>query len=162
MRSLKFYLRRAWKADQIGSEPGYESTRKYEPERQSCRQPQEMGGLPQRQREERKKRVFRIEWRFVVKPGCEEQFERIYGPEGEWARLFRQGGGYIRTELQREEEVRTYRTLDVWRSRNEYEKFREEHGADYQSLDDHCSGLTESEMEICASEEIEFSANRDS
>ena len=28
-----------------------------------------------------------------------EQFEDVYGPEGEWARFFRGGCGYIGTEL---------------------------------------------------------------
>ncbi len=29
-------------------------------------------------------------WRFNVKKGMESEFERAYGPKGEWVRLFRQ------------------------------------------------------------------------
>jgi hypothetical protein len=32
------------------------------------------------------------------------EFERIYGPDGEWAEFFRQGRGYIGTELLRDVE----------------------------------------------------------
>ena len=34
-----------------------------------------------------------------------EQFERVYGPEGEWAQFFRTGRGYVGTELLRDVEI---------------------------------------------------------
>jgi hypothetical protein len=32
--------------------------------------------------------MFLALWEYEVKPGCEERFENVYGPEGDWARLF--------------------------------------------------------------------------
>lgn len=33
--------------------------------------------------------MFLALWEYEVKPGCEERFEKVYGPEGNWAQLFR-------------------------------------------------------------------------
>jgi len=43
-----------------------------------------------------------ILWEFLVKPGREKEFERIYGPEGDWARLFARAEGYVRSDLLRD------------------------------------------------------------
>ena len=106
--------------------------------------------------------VFRIEWEFAVRPGCEARFEQIYGPEGDWARLFRLGEGFMRTELHRAQQVRRYRTVDFWRSRDAYEHFRKRYEAEYHALDEVCAGLTESEAKISCSEEEETSKGPDS
>ena len=53
-----------------------------------------------------------------------EQFERVYGPEGEWARFFRTGRGYIGTELLRDVEIPArYLVVDRWESRDAYNDF---------------------------------------
>ena len=53
-----------------------------------------------------------------------EQFERVYGPEGEWARFFRSGRGYIGTELLRDVEIPArYLVVDRWQSRDAYNDF---------------------------------------
>jgi heme-degrading monooxygenase HmoA len=53
-----------------------------------------------------------------------EQFERIYGPEGEWAEFFRQGQGYIGTELLHDvEEPDRYLVIDRWESADAYNAF---------------------------------------
>ena len=33
--------------------------------------------------------MFVALWEFEVKPGCEDRFETVYGPDGDWASLFR-------------------------------------------------------------------------
>jgi heme-degrading monooxygenase HmoA len=38
-------------------------------------------------------------WRFRVQPGKLDAFERAYGPQGDWARLFARAEGFIATEL---------------------------------------------------------------
>jgi len=110
---------------------------------------------------ERCSSVFRIEWEFAVKPGCEERFEQIYGPAGDWARLFRRGEGYLRTELHRGQQARRYRTVDFWRSRGAYEDFRKQHEMEYHTLDEVCAALTESEAEISHSEAGDTSTAQD-
>ena len=53
-----------------------------------------------------------------------EQFERVYGPEGEWARFFRSGRGYNGTELLRDVEIPArYLVVDRWQSRDAYNDF---------------------------------------
>lgn len=85
-------------------------------------------------------------WEFLVRPGSEPDFERIYGPEGDWARLFRKGQGYVRTELTRDlDAAGRYVVLDYWNSREDYDQFRSQHRAEYGELDRRCQGLTEME-----------------
>jgi heme-degrading monooxygenase HmoA len=52
------------------------------------------------------------------------EFERVYGPEGEWSQFFRQGRGYIGTELLRDVEIPgRYLVVDRWDSREAYNDF---------------------------------------
>jgi heme-degrading monooxygenase HmoA len=62
--------------------------------------------------------------RFRPVEGRESDFERAYGPSGEWALLFGRDDGYLGTELlRRSEDSREYLTLDRWVSRAAYETF---------------------------------------
>jgi heme-degrading monooxygenase HmoA len=61
-----------------------------------------------------------------------DDFERRYGPDGEWAQFFRQGVGYIGTELLRDlEEPDRYVVIDRWESIDAYNDFLAEHQAEY-------------------------------
>jgi [ribosomal protein S18]-alanine N-acetyltransferase len=91
--------------------------------------------------------LFIAAWAFVVQPEHQRDFERAYGPNGDWVRLFRTGDGYIRTELHRDpNNPGRYITLDFWRSRNEYETFRESAKSAYQEIDTRCERLTVDEQ----------------
>jgi heme-degrading monooxygenase HmoA len=62
----------------------------------------------------------------------EEAFERAYGPEGEWAQFFREGRGYVGTELLHDlDEPDRYLVIDRWESIEAYNTFLAEHQADY-------------------------------
>ena len=50
-----------------------------------------------------------------------EAFERVYGADGEWARFFRGGAGYLGTELWASGDG--YLVVDRWTSRKAYEAF---------------------------------------
>jgi heme-degrading monooxygenase HmoA len=53
-----------------------------------------------------------------------EEFERVYGPDGEWAQFFRRGRGYIGTELLRDlENPGRYLVIDRWESAEAYNAF---------------------------------------
>jgi heme-degrading monooxygenase HmoA len=92
---------------------------------------------------------FLVIWEFVVRPGEEQRFEQIYGAEGDWAQLFRQGHGYCGTKLSRDLDVpRRYVTLDFWGSQTDYETFKVQHAAEYKAIDQKCEALTEEEREI--------------
>ena len=70
--------------------------------------------------------VFRYE---VREP---ESFEAVYGPDGEWAAFFRQGTGYIGTELLHDvDEPERYLVIDRWESAEAYNTFATEHREDY-------------------------------
>ena len=99
---------------------------------------------------------YAIVWEFRVRPGCEGQFEQVYGPEGDWARFFRQGRGYAATQLIRDEsDPRRYLTIDFWRSRTDYEAFRQQHAEEYRLIDDKCETMTEREVSLGTFERVQ-------
>ncbi len=52
------------------------------------------------------------------------EFERVYGPDGEWAQFFGRGRGYVGTELLRDVEVPgRYVVVDRWDSAEAYNEF---------------------------------------
>ena len=60
------------------------------------------------------------------------EFEHVYGPEGEWAQFFRQGDGYVGTELLRDVETAgRYLVVDRWESADAYNAFAEANRAEY-------------------------------
>ena len=92
---------------------------------------------------------YLIIWDFRVRLGMEERFEKVYGPQGDWAQFFTRGAGYVRTELNHDlKDSRRYLTLDFWISREAYENFRRQHAVEYGSLDQKFEELTERELEI--------------
>jgi heme-degrading monooxygenase HmoA len=98
--------------------------------------------------------MFVVLWEFEVKPGCEERFERVYGADGDWARLFRSDANYQGTRLLRDaSRDGIYMTLDCWRSREAYERFRDTAAERYAALDAACEGLTASERHLGSFEE---------
>lgn len=92
-----------------------------------------------------------IVWEFRIRPEVGAEFVEQYGPDGVWARLFRQAEGYIRTELLRDvTDKRRFLTLDYWKSEEEFNQFRRQHSADYERLDKELQGLTEDEKRLGA------------
>jgi hypothetical protein len=92
---------------------------------------------------------YLIIWEFQVRPEMAKRFEKIYGADGEWARLFLRDGAYIGTELIHHFNASgSYVTLDFWTSEKAYDDFRNRHLAEYEALDKKCETLTENEREI--------------
>ena len=61
-----------------------------------------------------------------------EAFEEVYGPNGDWAKFFRQGAGFIGTELLRDvEEPDRFIVIDRWESADAYNAFLTEHQDEY-------------------------------
>jgi heme-degrading monooxygenase HmoA len=97
----------------------------------------------------RKKWGYVIAWEFRPKTGADSKFEEAYVPHGVWVRLFRQGEGFVATELSRDaKDTRRYLTLDFWESKFAYEKFRAARASDYAAIDAQCESLTEFEREV--------------
>src|ERR1700761_4196572 len=68
---------------------------------------------------------FVIVWEFRVDSRKQRAFERAYGPDGDWARFFQTGRGYVGTELIHDSQHSDrYLTLDYWKSSKYYEAFK--------------------------------------
>ena len=75
------------------------------------------------------------------------QFERVYGPEGEWSQFFRTGRGYIGTELLRDVEHPTrYLVVDRWESADAYNVFAAAHRDEYMRRVDDTRFLYDQEL----------------
>jgi heme-degrading monooxygenase HmoA len=87
-----------------------------------------------------------IVWEFRVQPGQAPGFERAYGPEGDWARLFRRSPAYRGTELLRDQQdPERYLTLDRWDGASDFDAFKAGNGEDYRALDKACEPLCSKE-----------------
>ena len=84
-----------------------------------------------------------------------ETFERVYGADGEWARFFRQGVGYIGTELLRDVELPgRYLVIDRWESADAYNAFAAEHRDEYMRRVDETRFLYEQELRFGTFENV--------
>lgn len=95
-----------------------------------------------------------ITWEFLPAEGRGEEFQAAYGPEGDWARLFRSDPAYRGTTLLPLRDGR-YVTLDRWASRGAFEAFRERNQEAYAALDRRMEALTRHEAPIGAFDEVE-------
>ncbi|HEY5711636.1 MAG TPA: antibiotic biosynthesis monooxygenase [Allosphingosinicella sp.] len=86
-------------------------------------------------------------WRYEVLEEARPAFEATYGPTGAWAQLFNRADGFRGTELLRAGDG-SYLTLDVWRSREDFDAFLEAHRADYEALDRSTEAWTSAEHRI--------------
>lgn len=87
--------------------------------------------------------MFLVLWEYDVKPGFETRFEKVYGPDGDWAQFFRRAPQYRETRLLRDlSRPSAYMTLDVWDSQSAYESFRQQNREAYLALDRSCEAMT--------------------
>jgi heme-degrading monooxygenase HmoA len=93
--------------------------------------------------------VYWIVWSFDVKPAQVKAFERAYGPDGDWVRLFQRAPGFAGTELRHEaDRPAHYLTIDRWRTRDDYNRFKDAFGVEYGVLDARCATLTHAEHRV--------------
>jgi hypothetical protein len=93
--------------------------------------------------------MFQIVWEFRVAPDHQPEFEKIYGPQGDWTHLFARSPEFRGTQLLRDPAVPgRYLTIDSWQTPAAFDQFKEHFAADYKSLDERCDSLTEYEMKI--------------
>lgn len=91
---------------------------------------------------------FVILWHYRVRPEHVAEFERAYGPDGDWAELFRRGEGYRGTELVRGSIQGEYATIDRWVSAEAHAGFLERWNHEYASLDRRFELLTDDEQPV--------------
>jgi heme-degrading monooxygenase HmoA len=75
------------------------------------------------------------------------EFERVYGTDGDWAEFFRQGRGYIGTELLHDVDAPgRYLVIDRWESAVAYNAFIAERREEYMERVDATRFLYDSEL----------------
>ncbi len=95
--------------------------------------------------------MFVVVWQFEIAEEKVPAFEAAYGPEGNWAQLFRSSADYRGTELLRDVYIAgSYLTIDRWVSEEAFRTFRKENDAAYEALDRTCDALTQRETRIGA------------
>jgi heme-degrading monooxygenase HmoA len=88
-------------------------------------------------------------WEFTVLPARQAEFERDYGPDGRWVKLFRRAHGYLGSALLRDRtNPLRYLTVDRWESAEAWQAFKREFGAEYERLDREFEGLTTREAPL--------------
>jgi heme-degrading monooxygenase HmoA len=93
--------------------------------------------------------IFTAVWEYRVRSGQEPAFEALYGPEGDWVRLFRRAEGFLGTTLLRTAaEPGRYLTIDRWDSEAAYRAFRATNREAYAELDQRGDLLTEFERVV--------------
>lgn len=84
-----------------------------------------------------------------------DEFERAYGPEGEWAEFFRGGAGFVGTELLRDvENPGRYLVIDRWESREAYQAFVEHRREEYMRRVDESAFHYDSELRFGTFENV--------
>jgi len=91
--------------------------------------------------------MIAILWRYRVRPEHTQEFERVYGPDGDWAQLFRRAEGYLGTELL-SGSGGDYLTIDRWRSPDDFAAFQQSHGEAYAALDARTEAWTDEETRL--------------
>ena len=95
--------------------------------------------------------MFVVVWQFEIAEEKIAAFEAAYGPDGDWAKLFRNSPEYRGTELLRDAYVSaSYLTIDRWTSEEAFRAFRKNHDAEYEQLDRACDALTQKEARVGA------------
>lgn len=90
-----------------------------------------------------------IVWEFTVPEQHRTAFEKAYGPNGDWAALFRTAPGYIGTELVQDQQTAgRYLTIDRWMSLEDFVNFKHASDEAYEAMDRRFEGLTIAEMKI--------------
>ena len=88
-------------------------------------------------------------WEYRVPTEDRAMFEAGYGPEGEWARLFRRGAGYMRTDLMRDRADPTrYVTVDYWESFEAFSAFRRAFETEFEAIDRRFESVTAKESKL--------------
>jgi 8-oxo-dGTP diphosphatase len=93
--------------------------------------------------------VHVLVWEFAPAAGRGAEFERAYGPDGDWARFFRRDPAFLGTELLRGAAGR-YLTIDRWRTQGAFAAFKARHADEYAAIDRRMEALTSRETAIGA------------
>ena len=92
---------------------------------------------------------FAYIWEFQVAPEHAGRFEQAYGPDGDWAQLFRRHEGYLWTNLLRDHaHAGRYLTVDYWRTQADRDDFLRRFHPEFKVLDARCGAMTLAETHL--------------
>jgi hypothetical protein len=90
-------------------------------------------------------------WEYDVAAEQADDFESVYGADGDWARLFAVSEAYRGTDLYAcVGKPARYLTVDRFATEAAWQEFLDAHGDAYRRLDDRTAHLTIGEREITA------------
>ena len=88
-------------------------------------------------------------WQYEVGPRDADAFVAAYGAEGDWALLFRNGPGFERTDLYRDDADPTrFLTVDHWVDEPAWLAFRRGFAAEYDALGVRLEPLSRRQQEL--------------
>ena len=88
-------------------------------------------------------------WEYKVKSDKKNEFEKLYGQDGDWIKLFKKYSDYIKTELIKDlKNNDLYTTLDYWKSKEAYYNFKEKSKNEFSEIDKKGEKLTLEEIHI--------------
>ena len=88
-------------------------------------------------------------WRYRVHIKDVSDFERAYGPEGDWAKLFGRSSGYEGTRLFRDcSDETVFLTVDSWSDKSDWDLFLGQWKTEYYRLDKALAYLTVEDDEL--------------
>ncbi len=94
-------------------------------------------------------------WEYIVEDAHRTEFEKVYGAEGDWVRLFQRAKGYITTDLHRDiSNKNRFITVDTWQTKEDRDQFQRDFSREFESLDKQCERLTKRENWIGDFEQI--------
>jgi hypothetical protein len=69
--------------------------------------------------------MIAIVWRFDVRPGCEAEFEQVYGVDGEWTSMNRHSRSYLGSSFLRDQSrAGRYLLIEYWSEMLVYERHK--------------------------------------
>lgn len=80
--------------------------------------------------------MYKVIWRYQVKPEGVRDFLKIYDSNGEWVQLFSKSPDFIKTELFYETNaIQFFLTIDYWKSKKAYKDFYKTHKKEVDQID---------------------------
>ena len=88
--------------------------------------------------------MIAVMWQFDVKNGREDEFEKLYGPDGDWAALNRQTRSYLGSSfLHDQNRSSRYLLIEYWSEMVVYEQHRASRSATIEAIETRRSELLE-------------------
>jgi quinol monooxygenase YgiN len=89
--------------------------------------------------------LIAVVWQFHVKPGVQEEFERIYGADGDWTALGRRSRSFLGSSFLRDQSHEShYLLIEYWSEMLVYEKHLASFVNDLKALEEQRNLLCES------------------